>query len=312
MKMVSVIVPAYNVEAYLEEALQSVANQTYRNWEIVLVDDGSTDSTKAIAERFRQALFYPNQVTIISGPNQGTANARNTGMEHASGAYLLFLDGDDWLESKALEILVAAMEREEDVDFACMGFRRWYQKEQRFKRYRFPHLLRNKTYSGKAFFLTYLRNKYMMMLACGLYRKDKVTEWGIAYDPRMVYGQDVGFQFLYLLRCRKAAMVNYIGMIYRIHSTSVTLNRSREAIEKRMRNEETIKGRLLTIEDLHSAHAARIYEAVYLNVFMESLGLPHKEYRRSSLATAFLIWLHHPITARHTLKSNIRAWKNSF
>jgi glycosyltransferase involved in cell wall biosynthesis len=312
MEMVSVIVPCYNAAVYLEAALKSITAQTYPEWEIVLVDDGSVDDTKAIGEAFRASLPEPERMQILTGPNQGTSTARNRGIQHAKGNYLLFLDGDDWLESKALETLVAAMEQSPAIDFAFMGFRRWFQKREKFKSYRFPLLLRNHVYSGKDFFMVYLRNKYMMMLACGLYRKDRIQEWGLVFDKALIYGQDIGFQIEYLLRCRRVATCKYIGMTYRIHSASVTLNRSAEAIEKRKRNLGVHNYRQQTIMELHSPYAARFYEMVFINVFMESMGLEHKDYKRSTLPMAFQLWLTHPITARHVLKSNFRAWKNSF
>lgn len=93
--MVSTIIPAFNGERYLAQALESALNQTWPAQEIILVDDGSTDSTARIAQKYRKHLIYVRQ------PNQGTASARNTGVAAASGEYFAFLDQDDlWLPEK--------------------------------------------------------------------------------------------------------------------------------------------------------------------------------------------------------------------
>lgn len=93
--VVSTIIPAFNGEKYLEQALESAFSQTWPAQEIILVDDGSTDSTARIAQRFAKKLRYIRQ------PNQGTASARNAGAAIASGEYLAFLDQDDlWMPEK--------------------------------------------------------------------------------------------------------------------------------------------------------------------------------------------------------------------
>jgi glycosyltransferase involved in cell wall biosynthesis len=93
MPTVSVIMPAYNVERYLAESIDSVLAQTYRDFEIVIVDDGSTDRTPSIAERYRRA--FPDQVVLALRENRGVASARNTALGVARGAVLALLDSDD-------------------------------------------------------------------------------------------------------------------------------------------------------------------------------------------------------------------------
>jgi CDP-glycerol glycerophosphotransferase len=105
---VSVIVPIYNVEAYLEDCLRSVTAQTFRDLEVVLVDDGSTDGSAAIAERFAE---QDSRLRIVRQANGGLGHARNTGVKAATGELLSFLDSDDRLPADALELLVDALER---------------------------------------------------------------------------------------------------------------------------------------------------------------------------------------------------------
>ena len=96
MKKVSVIIPVYNAEKYVEDAVKSVLSQTYENIEILIIDDGSPDKSIEICERFKNP-----KVKIIRQKNRGLAGARNTGIRHAQGDYLAFLDADDmWLPEK--------------------------------------------------------------------------------------------------------------------------------------------------------------------------------------------------------------------
>lgn len=104
--LVSVIVPVYNVENYIEECLDSIIDQTYENLEIIVVDDGSTDKSNEKVQPFTT----DNRVQLIEQANQGLSGARNTGLKAATGKYVLFVDSDDFIETKAIESLVAQME----------------------------------------------------------------------------------------------------------------------------------------------------------------------------------------------------------
>ena len=105
--LVSVIIPVYNVEAYLCECIDSVINQTYKNFEIILVDDGSTDSSGKICDDYAEK---DERVRIIHKENSGPSKTRNVGLECAKGKYIYFLDSDDYIELNALELLVNTAE----------------------------------------------------------------------------------------------------------------------------------------------------------------------------------------------------------
>src|SRR4051812_2890151 len=105
---ISVVVPVYNVERYLEDCLESIAGQTVADLEVLMVDDGSTDASAAIAERF--AARDP-RFRLISQPNGGLGQARNTGAAQATGEYLAFVDSDDALPRNAYELLLGALEK---------------------------------------------------------------------------------------------------------------------------------------------------------------------------------------------------------
>lgn len=103
---ISVIVPVYNVERYIKECLYSALSQTYRDFELIIIDDGSTDNSGVICERFKKV--YPDLIDVIHQKNQGVFSARITGINRASGDILVFLDSDDTLHLNALELIVSS------------------------------------------------------------------------------------------------------------------------------------------------------------------------------------------------------------
>lgn len=113
--IVSVIIPVYNVKPYLERCVHSVLNQTYKDLEIILVDDGSTDGSGALCE---QIAAGESRIRVVHQQNQGLSGARNTGIHQAQGKYVIFLDSDDtWLLDDGLEKLVQSCN--EATDLIC-------------------------------------------------------------------------------------------------------------------------------------------------------------------------------------------------
>ena len=100
---ISVIIPVYNAEQYLERCLTSILQQTYSNWECILVDDGSQDRSPELCDEF--AKKNNDRIRVIHKANEGVSVARNIGIEHADGELIVFVDADDWLEEKALDIV---------------------------------------------------------------------------------------------------------------------------------------------------------------------------------------------------------------
>ena len=113
----SVIVPIYNVEKYLSACLDSIINQTYRNFEIILVDDGATDGSGVICDQYAQS---DGRIHVIHKKNEGPNCARQTGVLAAQGDYIAFVDADDWLDEDFLECGIHLMENEK-ADIVIMG-----------------------------------------------------------------------------------------------------------------------------------------------------------------------------------------------
>ncbi|MDE7432759.1 MAG: glycosyltransferase [Lachnospiraceae bacterium] len=118
MDLISIIVPVYNIEKYLERCINSIINQTYKSIEIIIVDDGSTDGSGILCEEF---AHKDSRIKVLHTMHLGTSNARNCGLREAKGSYIGFVDGDDYIAENMYEKLIENMK--ENVDIVCCGRR---------------------------------------------------------------------------------------------------------------------------------------------------------------------------------------------
>ena len=117
---ITIITPVFNGEKYIEKCILSVLNQTYKNIEHIVINDGSSDNTKTICEK------YNNKIKLINKKNEGVSKARNFGLKEATGDYILFVDADDWLEETMCEKLISSAEKN-DSDIVVCGFFNYYE-----------------------------------------------------------------------------------------------------------------------------------------------------------------------------------------
>lgn len=115
--MISVIVPVYNVEKYLRKCIESILDQSYIDWELILINDGSTDNSGVLCDYYAQKDY---RIKVVHQNNQGVSTARNVGLEMASGSHILFIDPDDWIEP---EMFVNMMDNN-NYDMVVCGFNR--------------------------------------------------------------------------------------------------------------------------------------------------------------------------------------------
>lgn len=116
--IISIIIPVYNAEAYLDRCVESLVCQTYKDLEIILVDDGSRDVSPTLCDHWMQK---DGRILALHRPNGGAAAARNTGLDKASGEYVMFVDADDYVDSRLCEMLVDELQNRQDVDCALCG-----------------------------------------------------------------------------------------------------------------------------------------------------------------------------------------------
>jgi glycosyltransferase involved in cell wall biosynthesis len=116
--LVSIIIPVYNVELYLKRCVKSVINQTFEDWELILINDGSTDKSGEICN---EMALIDSKIRIIHKMNEGVGKARNEGIVNAKGIYLCFVDSDDWLDKETLKVSTRPLKTEsfDVIQFGC-------------------------------------------------------------------------------------------------------------------------------------------------------------------------------------------------
>ncbi len=200
--LISVIVPVYKVEKYLDKCVKSLVMQTYENIEIVLVDDGSPDSCPKLCDRF--AVEY-EKVIALHKPNGGLGDARNYGVKHASGDYIVFVDSDDYVESTYVENLTNLLEKF-NADISITRYKREDENGVPFskKSVSFEDYVTTKE---KAIFTTYVGDK-VGWGACGkLFKKSVLLKHPF---PKGLY-EDAAVMYLILDECDIVAVGDYEG-----------------------------------------------------------------------------------------------------
>jgi glycosyltransferase involved in cell wall biosynthesis len=206
--IVSVIIPCYNHGTYLPEAIESVINQSYKNFEIIVIDDGSIDNTKEVCNN------YPI-VKYIYQKNAGLSAARNTGIKYSSGAYLVFLDADDWLLENAFESNLDILINNNDIAFVSGGHKLFYEPED--KTWIVQKEIVKSSYSSL------LEGNYIGMHATVMYQRWVFNTF--EFDTSLRYCEDYD---LYLKIARKHPISHHTSLIavYRIHDNNMSSNYS--------------------------------------------------------------------------------------
>lgn len=123
MELISVIVPIYKVEAYLDRCVQSIVDQSYQNLEIILVDDGSPDRCPEMCDAWAKK---DPRIQVVHKKNGGQSDARNVGLEHANGSYICFIDSDDWVDPQYIEFLYKAL-KQTGADLSACSYRQVFE-----------------------------------------------------------------------------------------------------------------------------------------------------------------------------------------
>ena len=172
---VSIIIPIYNVENYLEECLNSAIMQNYENKEIIAINDGSTDSSLCILNKIKHV--HP-ELIIVSTTNQGQSSARNTGLDRATGEYIIFLDSDDWIQPSTLKLCIKTI-TDQQVDIVMFSANAFAHEFPNCNisdfNYNHPLSLLNKKILSKEYFYQSISQKNYIVQPCMyLYNKKKL------------------------------------------------------------------------------------------------------------------------------------------
>ncbi len=219
---VSIIIPVYNMEKYLDECLESVVNQTLKNIEIICINDGSTDKSLDILRKYEKK--YSN-IMVINQENLGVGNARNVGLKLAKGEYIFFLDSDDYIEFDALERCYAEA-KQHKLDVVLLDSKKLCEiKTDEWKIYDFIELNRyyefgNKIMSGEEAFNLMIEKKVDGWWTCCLhvFRNDFIKDIDIKFNEEIMH-EDIIYIAEVILKSKR---VKHIGAM--LYNCRVRLN----------------------------------------------------------------------------------------
>lgn len=217
-QLISIIVPVYNVEEYLKQCLDSILDQTYRNWELILVNDGSTDSSGLICQEYAEK---DARIRYFEKENGGLSDARNYGIEQAQGEYLTFVDSDDFLDASHLNVLYNALVNN-DVDISIANYTNYQTSTATFYLHTFGDYY-EKIYTSEELIddLSFLeRNDLSFSTIWGsLYKK---SVFSFLRFPKGVIGEDVALIYKMYTQVDKIVYVHKDTYIYRENDSGIS------------------------------------------------------------------------------------------
>lgn len=214
MAAVSLIVPIYNVEKYLEKCLQSIEKQIFDDYELILVDDGSTDNSRKIAELF--VLKDPSKFKLIYQENQGLSGARNKGLLYATGEYICFADSDDYLEPLYLKEMYNQAKKN-DADMVFCAFSSVDEQGNIIKEIHEQGFMAGEAYS------IYEKPELLLIQNAAwnkMYRRSIISENGLLFTSNVWY-EDLRFVKKYMAFCEKCIYCDKVLYNYLIRSGSI-------------------------------------------------------------------------------------------
>lgn len=228
--LVNVIVPVYNAEKFLNKSIGSVINQSYKNIKLILVNDGSTDNSEKICHKY---ALSDKRIKVISQKNKGSAAARNTGIRHATGDFVFFLDADDFIEKKAIEILVAKYSQYQS-DLVMGNFSKlenngeiikqsvsFHPNDQPFTG-QIKKLAKTDIASYIRHFLKHPSNHLISYCWARLYKLSIIKKNRIFANEDMRLFEDFVFNLEYLKHTNNIVFVNQALYTYMMHSSHVS------------------------------------------------------------------------------------------
>ena len=218
---ISIIIPVYNVEKYLKRCIESVLNQTYHDFELILINDGSKDNSGYICDEYARC---DERIKVVHQENKGVSVARNKGIELATGEYIMFIDSDDFIELNTLQILVQILDKEK-YDLVVYG----YIMEFIYNNYKKINISpNNKVYDDVKLYLKefsyYRSNGIFGYVFNKLYNTKIIKENKILFSENISFAEDVYFNFDILPFCNNIKVINN-NLYHYMHQSYNTLSK---------------------------------------------------------------------------------------
>lgn len=221
--LISIVIPVYNAEKYLEQCLNSIKNQTYKNFEVILVNDGSIDHSESICMDFVKVDTRFKYFTKVNG---GASSARNLGLDNAQGKYITFIDADDWVDENHLEVLINNI-KENNSDMAVSSIKKFDNVSKfgfRVHSKQEKYLLNYNKLNREEFLvilpkLIHASNSYKIAVS-KLFKKELLSD--VRFDESIVYGEDLDFFFKIYNNISSISYVDEVSYIYRLYDESTS------------------------------------------------------------------------------------------
>lgn len=205
MPKISIIVPVYNAEQWLERCVDSIVAQTYADWELLLIDDGSTDCSGTICDRY--AASDP-RIRVFHKPNGGVSSARNLGLDHAKGEWITFVDSDDWVGLNYLKNLYANTKGHDLI----IAYANIYYKDGRIETEKYPSY--EVTEDNADWLFTRSDMSWHTSPWSKIYRYELIEKNNLRFDEKIHIGEDAVFLYSYMLLSSKIFISNHTDYCY--------------------------------------------------------------------------------------------------
>lgn len=229
-KKISIIIPVYQTEKYLRKCLRTVSDQSYKNIEIFLIDDGSTDASKEICDEMAK---MDDRFIVIHQKNQGVSFARNVGLDLCTGDYVMFVDADDWLELDCCERAIDLIrQNDSDICFFEMYIERTISEKTFALKKFLEHSSKVEILKGTVPFKTGDSEDNMVFYGpyCKLFKREKIGD--IRYLPELKYGEDAIFNMQVILKADSFCFDEKPLYHYRKNDLSVTASFKEDRVEQ--------------------------------------------------------------------------------
>lgn len=270
---ISVIVPIYNVEKYLHRCIESIINQTYRNIEIILVNDGSTDDSKNICEKY---LNKDKRIKLINKKNGGLSEARNAGLKKATGEIVSFIDSDDFIETNFYEYMLAEMKKT-NSDIAICGTSIDYENGKKREKVNLTEEILD---SKEAIIKLNSFSSFDMSVCNKIFKRDIVKNIEFPIGKK---SEDYFVTYKYLDKAKKIVVLPKAMYHYYQRPNSISrgkVNISYDYIEGSLRQKEYIEKRYPDIQNVANTAYAFSYIAVYNRYIENDADLPREKKKK--------------------------------
>lgn len=277
-ELISIIVPIFNTEKYLHQCLDSILSQSYENFECLLINDGSTDASASICREYvaKEARFR-----YFEKENGGVSSARNLGIERSGGAYITFIDSDDWVEFDYLEVLYSAI-IQETADISVSTYRTYEMSKNQWLFHAFKRVEHQKVFSRQELFnqLMFLHSfdSSYGFVSCKLVRKSILN--GIWFNESTHLGEDMEFWFKLYLIAEKSVFSNRDTYVYRRDlndSRYATLKHIKSDVQQRLNFIAFLRARGMDTDNFVNALLNTLYS---MKMNLELDQLEHREVMR--------------------------------